>query len=202
MTSSRTRFRRAVGVPLHDAGRRFRRRRRHRLLVLRHGRARRRPAAVGHVQFPHGADGRHRRQADHEEMGWSMPKGSTSRTASPPSASSATIASSQFKIDPGNMKAAFARPRFPGAGQRAAPEPRLRDGDARQSQRPARRRAGRGLGKEPRQGRATSSPRSSRARTRASSRSSAAATSTSPTAPSCRTATCCCWSAPSRWRKA
>ena len=40
------RFRRAVGVPLHDAGRRLRRRCRYRLLVLRDRRARRRPAAV------------------------------------------------------------------------------------------------------------------------------------------------------------
>ena len=75
-----------------DAGRRFRRRRRHRLLVLRNGRARRRAAAVGLSQFPHGADGRHQRQRSSRRNGRSTPKGLTSRTASPRSASSATTA--------------------------------------------------------------------------------------------------------------
>ena len=68
MTSPESRFRRAVGLPLHHARRRFRRRRRYRLLVLRHDRARRRPAAVRRGRFPHGADGRHRRRRHQEEM--------------------------------------------------------------------------------------------------------------------------------------
>ena len=70
------RFRRAVGVPLPDAGQRFRRRRRYRLLVLRHDRARRRRQAGRRRRLPHGADGRRARQGHQERNGRSTPKGS------------------------------------------------------------------------------------------------------------------------------
>ena len=106
----------------------------------------------------------------------------------------------QFRIDPDDMKAAVQRTGFPGAGSASC----ARTAASRRSPTPIRTastRAGWSIVSEKSLDKARQHLRRHhrRAATRASSRSGATASSTSPTAPSCRTATCCCSSAASRW---